>query len=293
MPAPPPYVPLTGEPVPNCKKAAADFVQALTTGEGGAEAAVSRAMSLTGTDFDAGQAVVVARPLFSDALSRGEIVYPQIAGLVPISPDAQTAAVMVIVRQTLTTASGRSRDDVRVCDVRLAVHDGVWRVTALTSVGGEPVDRPDGLDPRAGRVLDDPRIELPDTARWDVHAGRISLDLLDLLAVTAVQAPVSVAVLRTGHPLNVFGTARLSEHTQGRAVDVWRIAGQPVVTTGAGAGPAGQVLRTAFADPRLAQAGSPVGSDLDGPGRRRSFVNLVHKDHLHLAARERGATTTK
>lgn len=103
---------------------------------------------------------------------------------------------------------------------------------------------------------------------------------------------MSVAVLRTGHPLNVFGTARLSEHAQGRAVDVWRIAGQPVVTTGAGAGPAGQVLRTALSDPRLSQAGSPVGSDLDGAGRRRSFVDLVHTDHLHLAARRSGAATT-
>ena len=280
--------------MPNCKKAAADFVQALTTGEGraGPEAGIARAMSLTGSGFDADQAAAVARPIFADVLSRGEIVYPQLGGLVPISPGARSASVMVIVRQQLISASGRSRDEVRVCDVRLGVQDGQWRVVELASVGGEPVNRPDVLDPRAARALDDARIELPDSARWDVHAGRISLNLLDILAAAAGQAPVSVTVLRSGHPRNVFGSTRVSDHTEGRAVDVWRIAGQPLVNTGASTGPAERVLRTAFASQVLAQAGSPVGSDLDGPSRRRSFVNLVHQDHLHLAARGRGAAPT-
>lgn len=227
--------------------------------------------------------------MFSDAYSRGTIVYPQIGGLVPDSPQATTAAVLVVARQTVTSRSGRSTERVRTFDVRLQVNEGQWRVSALVSVGGEPVDRPADLDPRAARVLDDPRIELPDTARWDVHAGRISLDLLDLLAAVAAVAPVSVAVLRTAHPRNVFGTDRVSNHTEGRAVDIWQIGGQPVVTTGAAGGAAGAVLRAAYADPRLSQAGSPTGSDLDGPRRRRSIVNLVHKDHLHLAVRGAGA----
>lgn len=286
---------MAGEPVPNCKQAAADFVQTLTTGEGraGPEAGIARALPLTGAGFDATAAAAMAGPIFSDVLSRGEIVYPQLGGLIPIAPDARSASVMVVVRQQLISASGRSREQVRVCDVRLAVQQGQWQVVELASIGGEPVDRPDVLDPRAARVLDDARIELPDSGRWDVHAGRISLDVLDILAAAAEQAAVSVTVLRSGHPRNVFGSTGLSDHTQGRAVDLWRIAGQPVVSTGAGAGagPAGEVLRTAFANQRLAQAGSPVGSDLDGPGRRRSFVNLVHKDHLHLAARGRVAPT--
>ena len=286
-PAPPaPYVPLAGEAVPHCKKTAADFVQALTTGDGGgAEAAVTRAMTLTGSGFDAGKAAALTRPLFRDEVTRGLIVYPQLGGLVPLNANAQTAAVLVIARQTSFTRNDRSSDEVRLFDVRLAVQGGTWRVVDLVSIGGEPVDRPAVLDPRAVAVLDDPRIELPDTARWDVHANRISLDLLDVLAAAAAEAPVSVTVLRTGHPLNVFGSTRISDHSQGRAVDVWRIGGQPVVTSGAMTGPAGRVLRNAFADPRLSQAGSPIGSDLDGPTKRRSFVNLVHKDHLHLAAK--------
>lgn len=290
-PPPLPYVPLPGEPIPNGKKVAAAFVQALMTGdrERDAQAAVSRALAFTGTGFDATAATTRAAPLFSDVFTRGTIVYPQIGGLVPNSPSASTAAVMVVVQQTLTSTSGKAKDVVRTVDVRLAVQGGRWRVVDVPSVGGEPVDRPADLDPRAAAVLDDGRISLPDTARWDVHAGKVSFDLLDVLARAAQTAPVAVAVLRTAHPYNVFGTDRVSEHTQGRAVDVWRIGGQPVVSTGAGSGPAGQVLRDAYADSRLSQAGSPVGSDLDGPRRRRSFVNLVHKDHLHLAVRGAGA----
>lgn len=294
LPSPPPppevYLPLQGESIPNGKRTAARFVQALTTAddERTAEAAVARALDLTGTGFDADAVTARAAPLFTDLYSRGTILYPQVGGLVPNAPEAKTAAVMVVARQVLTSRSGRTKDVVRTFDVRLAVQGGVWRVVDLPSVGGEPVDRPDDLDPRAVRVLDDERVDLPDTARWDVHAGRVSLDLLDVLGAAARVAPVAVAVLQTSHPTNVFGTDRVSEHTQGRAVDIWRIGGRPLVQTGAASGPAREVLRGAYADRRLSQAGSPFGSDLDGPRRRRSFVNLVHKDHLHLAVKGAG-----
>ena len=46
------------------------------------------------------------------------------------------------------------------------------------------------------------------------------------------------ASLRSGHPLHVFGTTRLSDHPQGRAFDTWRIDGHAVVDarTSRGAG---------------------------------------------------------
>lgn len=216
-------------------------------------------------------------------MSNGEIVYPQVGGLLPLGPGATSAVMMVVVRQQLLTPGRSVYEVVRTFDVRLAVENGSWKVAELASVGGEPVDRPADLDPRAVRVLDHGQLDLPDTAVWDIHAGRISFGLLDLLAGLAdVVSPVSVAVLQTGHPVNVFGTDRVSKHAEGRAVDIWRVGGQPVVTVGAATGPAAEALRRAFADPRLGQAGSPEGSDLDGPGRR-SFNDLVHKDHLHLA----------
>lgn len=278
------YVPVTGEPVPNAKQVAADFVQALTTRRAGQQPSdvLAGTTSLTGRAFDAQGAAVMAAPLFPEPVTTGEIVYPQVGGLAPLGPGATSAVMMVVVRQRVLTLKRSMYDVVRTVDVRLAVEDGAWKVVELASAGGEPVERPADLDPRAARVLDHSSIDLPDTCAWDVHAGRISLDLLDLLAGLADIAPVSVAVLQTGHPVNVFGTARVSNHAEGRAIDIWRVGGSPVVSTGAAAGPAADALRRAFADPRLAQAGSPEGSDLDGRGRR-SFNDLVHKDHLHLA----------
>ncbi len=278
------YVPLVQEPLPQCKQVAADFVSAVMTRTRGQQPADAFAVAaaFTGAGFPGDQALSIAAPLFAEPVSAGDIIYPQFAGLLPLAAGARRAAMMVVVRQRSLTPTGTGTQTTRVCDVRLELQQGSWRVVELASIGGEPVDRPAGLDPRAVRVLDDARIELPDTARWDVHAGRISLDLLDVLAVAATAAPLAVTVLRSGHPPNVFATSRISNHTQGRAVDVWRIDGQPVVATGAAAGPARAVLDAAAGDRRLRQAGSPEGSDLDGAGRR-SFTDLVHSDHLHLA----------
>ncbi len=280
----PRYALLAGEALPNLKQAAADFAQALTTRPSGRQPVdvVAGTAALVATTFDAASALRTAGPLYEERITTGEVVYAQLSGLVPLGAGATRAGVMVVVRQRLLSPQGREAAVVRVLDVRLQVQQGNWRVTELVVIGGEPVDRPPDLPPQALAVLDNPRIELPDTCRWDVHAGRVATDLLSVLGAAAAVQPVAVTVLRTGHPQNVFGTDRISNHTQGRAVDLWRVGGQPVVSTGAVQGPARAVLAAAAADARTRQTGSPPGSDLDGPGRR-SFTDLVHQDHLHLA----------
>ena len=40
---------------------------------------------------------------------------------------------------------------------------------------------------------------------------------------------IDVSVIRSGHPVFVFGTSRRSDHPKGRAFDTWRINGHPVV----------------------------------------------------------------
>lgn len=287
-PPPPRWTPLPAEPLPRLKQVAANFVQDLANREAGGPPEAVLAAALAGVaapGLDEAAVLTAAAPLLGEPGSRAEVVYPQFGGLVPDGPSARSASVMVVLRQTLVTPSGASKDVVRTCDVRLVQSGGVWRVTALASAGGEPVDRPDGLDPVAVAVLDDPRIDLPDTARWDVHAGRVALDVLRVLRDTAALAPLSVCVLQTGHPVEVFGTARTSDHTKGRAVDVWAVGGQPVIGQASTGSPLRAVIDAAFAHPRVRQVGSPPGTDLDGPARRRSFVNVVHSDHLHLATR--------
>lgn len=286
--APTKYQPLPGEPIAAGKQVAADLVQMLTTRKAGQspEQVVTATMGLLGAGVAVETVLAAAAPLFTEPTAAGDIIYPQLGGLSPLGPAARQAAVMVVVRHRLRTPSGTDTQLVRTMDVRVELQAGQWRVVELASIGGEPVARPAGLAPEVGAVLDDPRIELPDTCRWDIHAGRISADLLGVLSSSAAVAPVAVTVLSTGHPLNVFGTSRASNHTQGRAADLWQVGGRPVVSTGAADGPARAVLTAAAADRRIRQTGSPVGSDLDGAGRR-SFTDLVHADHLHLAV---GAT---
>ena len=52
--------------------------------------------------------------------------------------------------------------------------------------------------------------------------------LVALLTVARTHRP-SVSVVRSGHPLYVFGTTRRSDHPQGRAFDTWAVDGHPVV----------------------------------------------------------------
>ena len=52
--------------------------------------------------------------------------------------------------------------------------------------------------------------------------------LAGLLTVARTHRP-TVSVIRSGHPLFVFGTTALSDHPQGRAFDTWAIDGHAVV----------------------------------------------------------------
>ena len=267
-----------GEPLPQLKQVAADFVQELCTRVPGQPVSAV----LAGRGLEAPRHLALGALLEEGVASTGEVVYPQFGGLDPLAEGARTASVMVVVRHRLLAASGTARTVTRVCDVRLVRSGTTWRVSDLLSTGGEPVARPAGLPAAAVRVLDDRRIRLPDTARWDVHAGRISVGLLDLLHGVAALGPVGVTCLRTGHPRTVFATGRTSAHTRGRAVDLWMVGGQPVV---GGAPALARLQRAALADRRTAQVGSPSGTDADGRRSRRSFTDLVHADHVHLASR--------
>jgi hypothetical protein len=281
--APAGYELLAGETGPDAKRAAVAFVEALTTYEVGDELedVVDRA---TDDDALADELVEVAAPLHHDgAWSRGRIVYPQLGGLEP-----RSSAVITVVEQEVGHPDGTTTTETRVLDVRVdADGAGAWAVTALVSAGGEPVERPDDLSEVAASVLDDDRVELPDSARWDIHRGAVDETLLTLMARMAERTPYGVVVLETGHSREVFGTDRTSRHAEGRAVDLYRVGDEHVIEDREVGSATHELVRWLYDQPELSEVGSPWALDRFGG---RSFSDELHQDHIHVGVLRPGET---
>ena len=267
-----PYATPPNEIEPEVKRAAAAALQALFSyprGGGTVEAGKTRLAAVGAVPEAAENAL---RLLDESAAATADIIYPQLGGLTPTA-----ASVMTVVRLR-QLGSGPERSVVRTMDVRLERRSGTWTVVELASLGGDPVPRPPSPSAAALRVLDHPQIDLPDTARWDIHSGRIADRVLDTLADIADERPVGVTVLSTGHPIEVFGSTHISNHIPGRAVDLWKI-GSPVIDQRAASGPLRPLVERLLSE-RVTELGAPF--DVDGPGGS-NFANVVHQDHLHVA----------
>lgn len=281
-----PYEPLAAEALPNVKRVAGRFAQRLLTYRPGTsgEEIVAAALGSGASKRRVRRIAAAAAPaLVAGAQSVGRVTYPQFGGLQPVGPGATRASIMVVVEQLLLSGDGERRRVTRTMDVRLQVVGGVWRVRDLYSAGGVEVPRPGNLPAAAAAVVDNRRIELPDTARWDIYAGRIEHGILRTMSDVAQRMPFSVAVLRTGHPHNVFGQRkRVSSHTLGRAVDIWAVNGKPVVEQAREGSASWKLVGALLEDRAVSQVGSPFDRDPPPPGSR-SFSDTVHSDHVHIA----------
>ena len=219
------------------------------------------------------------RPLLEAAITalRGDartstasVRYAQLGGLT-----SDATSVMVITEQQLVRGDGTEANISRTLDIRLRLVDGAWAFHELASIGGDPPEA--GVTPQGSvtALIDDPRIRLPDSARWDLLRG-VDSRLVELLREAADVASFDVAVVASGHPPNVFGTGRISNHTQGRGVDIWAVDGQPVVTQRSPGSPAHRLTVWMF-DRGVPELGSPWALG------RGSFTNTVHQDHIHAA----------
>ena len=267
------YQPSADEEFPNGKRLAARIAQrALTYRRGTTPRQVAAA--LAPSRVDAGRlARAVAPAVHPDKWSAAEVIYPQLSGVTDTSLGA-----MVVVRQLTQAGNGDRRAVTRVVDVRLRRSGGPWALDAITSVGGRPVDRRDRLPTSARRVLASPNITLPDSARWDILSGRVDVELLRALARAARTQRLSVAVVRAGHPRNVWATDRPSAHSAGAAVDVFEVDGRPVISQREPGSPAYALAERFYAGGAY-QLGSPW---VFGTGGARSFTDAVHQDHIHL-----------
>jgi len=185
---------------------------------------------------------------------------------------ADTASVLVVTR------SWHRRDGVvatggRTYDVRLTRHGKAWKVDAVHPSRPGPRSH---VTRAAQQVLAHDKILLPPAARRDIESGQVHDGLLTALVTLARHHRTGVSVVRSGHPLHVFGTTRLSDHPQGRAFDTWQIDGHAVVDPRTS-----RQLVTEYMH-AVADAGSyNVGGPYLLGAAPQWFSDQTHHDHVH------------
>lgn len=200
-----------------------------------------------------------------------QVVYPQYGGLT-----SDAASVMVVVEQVW--ADDASEEVVRrtvTADVRLARVGAGWTVVDLRpATVGSVAAAPGPI----AQLLANRSVRLPEAARSDLAAGLVAPEVVQVLLGLAAAHQVDVSVLRSGHPEEVFGTTMTSNHTRGRAVDVWAVDGRHVVDMA----PDDPVLLRFLASARALgsdEIGGPT--DPDGAGGAH-FSDALHRDHVHI-----------
>jgi hypothetical protein len=185
-----------------------------------------------------------------------------------------TTASVLVVTESWRRHGGVIVRDGHTFDVRVSRQGTSWRVTAVhPSRPGAPPDR---LTRAARRVLADDRIGLPPAAHADVRSGQVHDSVLLAMLAVGANHRIRVSVVRSGHPIYVFGTDRLSDHPQGRAFDTWAIDGHAVVDP--------RTSRTLVEDymHAVADAGSyNVGGPYLLGNAPQWFSDNTHHDHVH------------
>ncbi|PZF81490.1 hypothetical protein [Jiangella anatolica] len=272
LPASAPWQPGANEISPEVKVAAVRVLEALGTVPDGVP--VSPAADRLTAAGAAPALEGFAGPLLPPvAPAVAQLVYAQYGGL-----ERTTASVMAIVKQTWADGDNLGERVVTV-DVRLAKSGSGWAVTELRPVAPVP-DAAAGLTGPAAELAGSDRVQLPNAAVADLAGGIVDPRVVAALLQLAQAYQLSVSVFRNGHPENVFGTDRQSNHTRGRAVDIWAVDGRPIVSM-AKDDPFLLDFLAAVRATGSDEIGAPVDPD-GGPGGDY-FADDLHRDHVHLS----------
>jgi hypothetical protein len=125
-------------------------------------------------------------------------------------------------------------------------------------------------------VLSSSRIDLPPAARADVMSGQVHDSVLHAMLTLSQTFRLGISVVRSGHPVDVFGTNRPSDHPLGRAFDTWRIDGHAVVDPRTPA-----ALVTEFMHACAAAGAYNVGGPHLLGSAPQFFSDRTHHDHVH------------
>ena len=254
---------------PDVKRRAAQLIAAIGTwgpGQQGLAAARTRVASL-GIDP---QLVTADNPFLGPAETAiAHVSFAQYGGLL-----SESASVLVLADQSRTDARGVRTDSGTTFDVRLDAASPRWQVTAVHPATPQTTVATLGVQAKA--ALANPRLSLPFAAIADIKSGTVSETALAALNRLTVDHTLSVSILESGHPLDVFGTDRASDHPRGRAIDIWQIDDRPVVNP-ASYGAVAELMQ-AGVDLGAYQAGGPVQLTPTSA----FFSDDTHHDHVHL-----------
>ncbi|MFH7334228.1 hypothetical protein [Streptomyces sp. KHY 26] len=269
-----PWRPGPGEVEPAAKRRAVRLVEAIgawPTGHGGPAAARSRVSALGLPPALVGQAGPLLPPADQAAL---QVVFAQYGGIL-----SRSASVLVVCRQWARRGAALTPGGTTV-DVRLSRGPHGWTVDALRPAHPGPPAR--SLPPDTRAALSDDRITLPPAAVADLLSGRVHTSVTRAMRALARTYRIGVSVVRSGHPLDVFGTDRPSDHPRGRAFDVWRVDGHPVVDPATSRTLIERFMRDAAAAGSY-NVGGPV--PLSGGAAGQFFSDATHHDHVHIGFR--------
>lgn len=186
---------------------------------------------------------------------------------------ASSASVLVVC-EAWSLSGGRLTTGGHTYDVRLSRSGRRWVITGVRPSRPGPPAR--SVSAAARHALRSSRIDLPPAGRADIMSGQVHDSVLETMLAMSTRWRIAVSVIRSGHPLYVFGTDRLSDHPRGRAYDTWAIDGMPVVAAGRP-----HPVVPAYME-ALAQAGSyNVGGPVLLGSAPQFFSDATHHDHVH------------
>ncbi|MEY9876680.1 hypothetical protein ABH931_006190 [Streptacidiphilus sp. MAP12-33] len=256
---------------PEVKLRAVRLIEALGTWPAGGQGLAAARKRAADAGYDPALADQAGALLGGAPEAAVQVLEAQYGGIL-----TDSASVLVVCRQY--TPGDDSGSGGTTVDVRLSAASPQWTVTALhPAVPGPPAA---SLTSAAHAVLADIQaITLPPAAHADVLSGNVHDSALDALLTLARSHRMMLSVVRSGHPIDVFGTTRPSDHPKGRAFDVWTIDGHAVIDP---ATP--QALVESFMRAAAAAGSYNVGGPylLSGGTGNQFFSDATHHDHVHV-----------
>jgi hypothetical protein len=200
-----------------------------------------------------------------------EVIDAQYGGIL-----SDTASVLVPCR-VYTISDSRVMTRGTTVDVRLTKTRGTWRVTETHPA--QPGTATTQLSAAAQQVLSNERIALPPASAADIRSGQVHESVLAAMLELARTYRIGISVIRSGHPLTVFGTSRPSDHPRGRAFDTWQIDGRAVVSPSTP-----RSLVTSYMRATASLGSYNVGGPYQLSGTAY-FSDRTHHDHVHAGFR--------